>query len=97
MQWFPTERKGFPQSEAVLAGMRSFAYRLDDAKKGLSGDGLFASLHRLCYSNQAVDKQWSLPVARAWPAPTEGSGKLMEWNSFVGSDVMRCCTVNPCR
>jgi len=62
--------------------------------KAVSGLRMFALRLNLCYSNKVEREQWSLPVA-VWPAPCEGSGKRMEWNSFVGSDVMRCCTVKP--
>jgi hypothetical protein len=65
---FPTEMEGFPQAGRSTSQARQRGILLAIANKGFSGACMFALAGHLCYSNQAVDEQWSLPVA-ARPAP----------------------------
>jgi len=79
---FPTQMKGFPQARMRTSRGDSGKILLGNGNKGVSGMYMFALAGNLCYSNEAVDEQWSLPVA-VWPAPVEigreGSGKLVRW------------------
>jgi len=79
---FPTEMRGFPQAGGGAFREDNGKILLGIGNKGVSGMYMFALAGNLCYSNEAVDEQWSLPVA-VWPAPVElgreGSGKLVRW------------------